>query len=511
MGILPTFAPEFRRFVHHFAITIDARPGNRLKDSPDVSSLWKRKMESSQRNGSEGSNPIQQFTDGLLEKHRSMTASQKIVCWAILAVVIVVGVWAAYTSGGDETIHLYGGRQFTQPELAAMENAFSSAGLNESKIEGLRIVVPAKSKAEYLAALDKAHIDFADPYSFAKWAAESSNPFLSSGQRRQQEQLAEEQELALIVRSMRDIQQATVQLDEEKTGFPPTTEKTALVAVETASERELTSQRIQAIRDSIAASVAGLDREHVTIANLKTGRSWTGLADADLNSSYAMRKSEYENYWRDKISRLLGAVHGAQVEVNIAMEPAAANSESDATAAAFAWAPSRVTAAIDVPQSYFHKVWKFRNQEEKKPPTPQAIATIEQATHAKIKEVVGQLLQSSGKEASAANVIVTTWDDVPSTRIEEPTLAVAARRWASENPGLVLVISLTVLGVILVRVLLGSTKQTRPSEPAAEAASHQPVEDSQAALNLQSQLAAMVSENPEAAAEKLNEWFRDAA
>lgn len=467
-------------------------------------------MESSPRNGSEPSTSLKQVANSVWERHQALTPTQKMVCWVVLLVVLVVGCWAIFAGGDSERIYLYGGREFTLFELAAIENAFSDAGLSESQVEGLRVTFPRAEKTKYLGALSKAKIDFDTPYTYAKKAAESFNPFLLIGQRDQQSKLAKEQELALIVRNMRDVQQATVHLDEQKAGFPPTTEKTALVAVQTIGRRELPPQRIRAIRDSIAAAVAGLDRQQVTISNLETGRSYTGLDDADLNSSYAIEKMEYENYWRDKIMRLLGNVHGAHVEVNIAMKQAASASSGDASSAAIAWAPSRVTAAIDVPQSYFHKVWKSQHQsDDKKSPSPQAIAAIETATHAKIKDIVSQMLKSSAKDGAPPNVIVATWTDIPVAKIEEPTLAVVARKWATENPMLVLVISLTALGAILVRVLLGSTRRT--TKPEENDARSQTAHDQQATLNLQSQLAAMVSDDPQAAAEKLNKWFKEAA
>ncbi|MCR9117230.1 MAG: hypothetical protein NXI22_09835, partial [bacterium] len=250
------------------------------------------------------------------------------------------------------------------------------------------------------------------------------------------------------------------------------------------------------------------------ITNMETGRSWTGLADEDFDASYAIRKTEYENYWRDKILRLLGAVPGVHVEVNVAMEPQGDPSTNNVSAAALAWAPSRVTAAIDVPQSYFRKVWEKQNQngDPKKTPSPQTLDSIEKATHAKIEELVGRLLQTPGQDSNATNVIVATWTDLPNQPTVEPSPIESIRNWASQHTALVIGIGLVLLGVIFVRVLLASTKakSPQPSTAVTQSPANQ-AEQTTPSASLQSQLAALVAENPDAAAEKLNKWFRDAA
>lgn len=471
-------------------------------------------MDAPSQNASDSAAPIRQFVDKAREKYSSLTNLQRMLAWGAIAVLAAATAYLTLNPGSHEKVYLYGAHKFSANELTDVENAFSDAGLGDYEIVGYRVLVPQQSKAEYVAALSKAEIAMEGPDSRTQNALDSMSILAPRDQRERQAKLARQQDLSYLVRQIRDIENASVQLDESKVGFPPVVEKTALVAVKTNGGRELPQQRVRAIREAIAAAVAGLTTEHITITNMETGRSWTGLADEDFDASYAIRKTEYENYWRDKILRLLGAVPGVHVEVNVAMEPQGDPSTNNVSAAALAWAPSRVTAAIDVPQSYFRKVWEKQNQngDPKKTPSPQTLDSIEKATHAKIEELVGRLLQTPGQDSNATNVIVATWTDLPNQPTVEPSPIESIRNWASQNTALVIGIGLVLLGVIFVRVLLASTKakSPQPSTAVTQSPANQ-AEQTTPSASLQSQLAALVAENPDAAAEKLNKWFRDAA
>ena len=89
------------------------------------------------------------------ELFKSMTPAARLIA-AMLVVVIAVSVAYLFrieTGTGDE--YLFGGQQFNQRELGIMDLAFSKAGLNGARIDGLRMLIPRGQKDVYLKAIQE--------------------------------------------------------------------------------------------------------------------------------------------------------------------------------------------------------------------------------------------------------------------------------------------------------------------------------------------------------------------
>jgi flagellar M-ring protein FliF len=259
---------------------------------------------------------------------RGMSPGGRITAVLLLAVVVVslTYLFAFHSPTPDD--YLLGARPIAASDMAAMEGAFAKAGLSDYEIEGQRIRIPRGKRAAYLGALADAKAmpkDFLDHAQAA--VADSGNVFESQKQREQRLKLAKQQELALIIRSMRDIEHATVQYDEiDRGGFPRRVEKVALVAVRPVGNAQLDDDRANGIIDLTVHAIAGLKTENVTVTDLNSGRAIGGGGTQGgvgglRDDPYASRKRMYEQMWGDKIRSLLAFVQGAVVNVNVELDP----------------------------------------------------------------------------------------------------------------------------------------------------------------------------------------------
>ena len=86
-----------------------------------------------------------------------------------------------------------------------------------------------------------------------------------------------QEELSLIIRSMKGIEAPSVLIDTEpkrRFGQPPV--KTASVCVKPLGGEPLSDEQVEAIRYLVASAIAGLKPENVTVADLNSGRVYHG-------------------------------------------------------------------------------------------------------------------------------------------------------------------------------------------------------------------------------------------
>ena len=262
----------------------------------------------------------------LSDLFRSMTPSARITAALLLTAIIVslVYLFQYQTSTGDE--FLLGGREFSAAEIAAAEAAFAKESLSRSEIVGNKIKIPRGEKAAYLAALGSNNALPADFGTSLTSAAAGENPFMSSKSLDIRLQAAKQRELSLIISRFSGVEIATVTFDEiDKPGFPRRKEKSAMVAVQTKAGQELSPDRVRAIRNTVAAAYAGLDRNQVTVTDMSGTRSFSGSGPDGLGSSednlYAEAKLRYEHDWQTKIYDRLQMIPGVVVGVNVDLNP----------------------------------------------------------------------------------------------------------------------------------------------------------------------------------------------
>ena len=146
---------------------------------------------------------------------RSMTPAARITSGLLLAIVLIslfYLVRTQTTSGGD---YLFGGREFSQAELADMAAAFGKASLNAFEIEGYRMRVPGGQKAAYLAALADNN---ALPHDFSRIFddAVSTSPFEPRYVFETRQKNAREKTLSLMISKMQGIELARVEFSTDE-------------------------------------------------------------------------------------------------------------------------------------------------------------------------------------------------------------------------------------------------------------------------------------------------------
>jgi len=203
-------------------------------------------------------------------------------------------------------------------------------------------------------------------------------------------------------------------------------------------------------------------------------------------------------------------------------------------------APKKVTAAIDVPSSYYAEVWRLRNPtpagQQPKSADGAALAQIETETTKRIQETVRNLLPPVIEGTNPyPHITVSTYTDLPSQPPALPTVASQAQAWLADNWPTLATIALGCFCLLMVRSMVRSTAGSPASSAAAAsvlpAHSHAPrpatlpeLEEEPAppaavlrkrfqssGPDLRAELHELVKENPDAAANVLRMWIGDAA
>lgn len=204
-------------------------------------------------------------------------------------------------------------------------------------------------------------------------------------------------------------------------------------------------------------------------------------------------------------------------------------------------APKQVTAAIDVPASYYVMVWRERNQslsmESLKSASSAAIAQIETEVRERIRETVRHLLPPTEIGTDPyAHITVSTYTDLPAQAQAPHAAAVLAQAWLAENWRTLALVLLGCFCLLLVRSMARSPAAKPAAAPTAALASGRPhgrmlagapaaaaKETEQVSADpalrkrfqssgddLKSELQDLVKENPDAAASVLRMWIGDA-
>lgn len=196
--------------------------------------------------------------------------------------------------------------------------------------------------------------------------------------------------------------------------------------------------------------------------------------------------------------------------------------------------PKKVTAAIDLPASYYTKVWRERNPtpagQQPKPPDAAELAKIETETIKLVQEKVRNLLPPVIEGTNPyPHITVATYTDLAATPAAPPSLAAQGGDWLADNWRTVALIGLGGFSLLMLRSMVRSPGGSPAPAPAAAtsgprlAATPEHDEDEPepaAALrkkfgssgpDLKAELHDLVKENPDAAANVLRMWIGDAA
>ncbi len=253
---------------------------------------------------------------------QSMTPAARMTTGLLLAVVVISLVYLFRTGvpGGDE--YLLGARAFSIEELQDMEAAFAKAGLKNYQLEGNRIRVSRGQRQAYMAAMAEAEALPANSFDYIEKALSKPSPFVSKDMQQARLKTANERELALILGKFSGLERGTVQYDIAETlTFPRTKIATATVAVSPKAGYELDASRIDSIRDMVAAAIAELKPEDVSVTDLSSGKTHSGSSmKGGRDGLYVEAKRTHEGNWTEKIRNALSFIPGIVVAANVELD-----------------------------------------------------------------------------------------------------------------------------------------------------------------------------------------------
>ncbi len=257
---------------------------------------------------------------------KSMTPSARLASGLMAGVIVVSALWLVRGTTEKSDHSLFGGREFTQADIAKMTSAFSQAKLSGWEIVGNRIQVPGLLKHKYLAALAEANIVPDSPYSDIEDAVSKDNPFTSVKALNSHIATAKQKAVAKTITSMQGIENAFVLYDETMgSGFPRTRNASALVTIHTKSNEPLDEQSVRAIRSLVVAAYSGLKPSSVAIADAKAGLTHDGPPADGMpgagHSLYLEQKRKTDDAYRANIRSALAQYPGVQVTVNSTLSP----------------------------------------------------------------------------------------------------------------------------------------------------------------------------------------------
>jgi flagellar M-ring protein FliF len=196
--------------------------------------------------------------------------------------------------------------------------------------------------------------------------------------------------------------------------------------------------------------------------------------------------------------------------------------------------PRQVQVVVDVPMSYYRKIWQERNVpapgEQLKAPAQADLDKIEAETRKRVEDTVVKLLPrpESGNDPFIP-VTVTSFQDLAQTPLPAPSIVDTATTWLGANWQTVAMVLVGVFSLMMLRSMMKSSQPVPAPTPETSAAqvaanSNSDSEDSEPATvkmprrrfgtsgpTLRDELREIVQEDPDAAATVLRAWIGDAA
>jgi len=191
--------------------------------------------------------------------------------------------------------------------------------------------------------------------------------------------------------------------------------------------------------------------------------------------------------------------------------------------------PKRVSVAITVPTSYFQKIWRERNPpaegEEPKKPTAADLQAIRTEAIKNIKQLVATVLpHPEGVTDLTELVTVTDFPDLPVPEPPAPGIGTQILTWLLENWRTLGLLALVAFSLVMLRSMVRSvppapvisapqaqveqhTGGGSPETPAEAAPQRRLRRFQSSGASLRDELAELVNEDPESAANILRNWI----
>ena len=259
----------------------------------------------------------------IVDLFRSMTPGARITSALLVAVVVIsLGFLIKQQSGGPND-YLLGGEMFSAADVTSIAGALGSANL-EFEIEGGRIRIPRGQQGAYLGALADAEALPSDFATILQKSLDQGSFWMSKEQREASLKIATQKVLALGIRGMKGIENASVMYSiKTSRGLNRKTTATASVVVKPTGSRKLESVQVKGIRHMVAAAIAQLGSEQVTVTD-QNGITYPASGDDSLdgggNKYYELVHAE-ENRIREKLQIFLSQIPGIKLDVHVELDP----------------------------------------------------------------------------------------------------------------------------------------------------------------------------------------------
>jgi flagellar M-ring protein FliF len=223
-----------------------------------------------------------------------------------------------------------------------------------------------------------------------------------------------------------------------------------------------------------------------------------------------------------------GGKSGNETSEESKSEQVNANSTKITETETFGLTPKSAKVAIGIPASYYEKAWRAENPaKDGAEPAKPAQGDIDKINE-KIRTHVATLLPTSPEvKEPAANVTVTTFQDIKPAEIAAPAMPQKALSWLGENWPMVAMLGLVLMSVGMLRSALRGVPAANAQETAAISAripaNETKSEEKEEAVeviaakrlrritgtgpSLRDELSELVKEDPDSAASILRTWI----
>ncbi len=261
---------------------------------------------------------VRQKMASIVERWRRLPRGQRSALLAVLCASAVGFLLLLNHANQDVWEPIRGGREFSQPELTAIQAAWRKNGLRESRVDDQRLYVPKSQITRYEAQLPKSHSGDADSDSELEKQLSRSNLFTTHEEREQFKDIALRRDLQRVIRAIPAIADADViwARSRNKTSFSSRSKVTATVNVKPRDGHDLTPQLIQSLRTVVASLIPDLNAEDVVVLDQSTGLAITDEHDSAVSQLQHCRQQErLAKRLETKIATVLTHIPDIRVQV----------------------------------------------------------------------------------------------------------------------------------------------------------------------------------------------------
>lgn len=265
---------------------------------------------------------IQQSLLGTRESFAKCTRATRCLIIAVGTLVLAWGAYQLSRPRQTEFCPLFLGQAATLEvaDLERMEIALGKSGLTEFELRNGRVWVPSEHKAEYLLALDR---EDALPEQWRTQSEPEAGLFASRADREREERERKKKQVEQMVGRLPFVEKAWLEIGQTapRNVFEAPLQ-TAVIGIKPAGNQSLSADQIRTVRQVVANAVGGVVAESVVVADYHPGRAYGGTnpsGEAAPNLRMAERQSHYEKL----IARALLGFEGVEVHVDYELPPPA--------------------------------------------------------------------------------------------------------------------------------------------------------------------------------------------